>query len=177
MRIKEIKDDETKDTDDRLWIPEKIKEDIIVNKKREEIILNKISKLIHTSFFMINCREYRNELASKFNKLTDMEIEYLREKAKDLNGTIPLELNKLKEKTTYVDKIYKILDEFNAKIDYIQLEQKMNLVRGSIQLDKKKEQLAEEQIQNINELIENINELEANIKELVKYKRKQNRIS
>ena len=74
-RIKEIKDDETKDTDDRLWIPEKIKEDIIVNKKREEIILNKISKLIHTSFFMINCREYRNELASKFNKLADMEIE------------------------------------------------------------------------------------------------------
>ena len=66
---------------------------------------------------MINCRENRNELASKFNKLTDMEIEYLPEKAKDLNGTIPLELNKLKEKTTYVDKIYKILDEFNVKLD------------------------------------------------------------
>jgi len=56
----------------------------------------------------------------------------------------------------------------------------MNLVRGStsinnikevklIQLDKKKEQLAEEQIEKINELIENINELEANIKELSKY--------
>ena len=74
-RIKEIKDDETKDTDDRLWILEKIKEDIIDNKKKEEIISNKISKLIHSSFFMINCREYRNELASKFNKLTDMEIE------------------------------------------------------------------------------------------------------
>ena len=105
---------------------------------KEEIILNKIPKLIKTSFFMINCREYRNELASKFNKLTDMEIEYLREKAKDLNGTIPLELNKLKEKTIYVDKIYKILDEFNAKLDYIQFEQKMNLVRSKIQLDKKK---------------------------------------
>ena len=85
-----------------------------------------------------------------------MEIEYLREKAKDLNGNIPLELNKLKDKTTDVDKIYKILDEFNIKIDYIQFEQKMNLVRGStsinnikeeklIQLDKKKEQLTEEQ--------------------------------
>ena len=36
---------------------------------------------------MINCREYRNELASKFNKLVDMEIEYLREKVKDLNVT------------------------------------------------------------------------------------------
>ena len=35
--------------------------------------------------------------------------------------TIPLELNKLKEKTTYVDKIYKILDEFNVKLDYIQI--------------------------------------------------------
>ena len=87
---------------------------------------------------MINSREYRNELASKFNKLTDMEIEYLREKAKDLNGTIPLELNKLKDKTTYVDKIYKILDKFNVKLDYIQFEQKMNLVRSKIQLDKKK---------------------------------------
>ena len=137
-RIKEIKDDETKDIDDRVWTPEKIKEDIIDNKKKEEIILNKILKLIKANFFMINCREYRNELASKFNKLTDMEIEYLPEKAKDLNGTIPLELNKLKEKTTYVDKIYKILDEFNVKLDYIQFEQKMNLVRSKIQLDKKK---------------------------------------
>ena len=35
----------------------------------------KEEKLIHSSFFMINYREYRNELASKFNKLTDMEIE------------------------------------------------------------------------------------------------------
>ena len=54
---------------------------------KEEIILNKIPKLIKTSFFMINCSEYRNELASKFNKLVDMEIEYLREKVKDLNVT------------------------------------------------------------------------------------------
>ena len=72
---------------------------------------------------MINSREYRFELASKFNKLTDMEIEYLREKAKDLNGTIPLELNKLKDKTNDADKIYKILDKFNVKLDYIQFEQ------------------------------------------------------
>ena len=130
---------------------------------------------------MINCHEYRNELASKFNKLTDMDIEYLWEKDKDLDGTVPLELNKLKEKTTYVDKIYKILDEFNAKLDYIQFEQKMNLVRGStsinnikeeklIQLDKKKEQLTEEQNAKVNELIESVNEWEANIKELDKYK-------
>ena len=52
-----------------------------------------------------------------------MEIEYLREKAKDLNGTIPLELNKLKDKTPDDDKIYKILDEFNVKLDYIQFQQ------------------------------------------------------
>ena len=109
-RIKEIKDDETKD--------------IIDNRKKEEIILNKIPKIIQASFFMINCLVYRNELSSKFNKLTDMEIEHLREKAKDLNGNIPLELNKLKEKTTDVDKIYKILDEFNVKLDYIQFDEK-----------------------------------------------------
>ena len=34
-----------------------------------------------------------------------------------MKGTIPLELNILKEKTTDVDKIYKILDEFNVKLD------------------------------------------------------------
>jgi hypothetical protein len=89
---------------------------------------------------MINCREYRNELASKFNKLTDIEIEYLPEKAKDLNGTIPLELNKLKEKTTDDDKIYKILDEFNVKLDYIQLEEKYELVRGSTDINNIKEE-------------------------------------
>ena len=89
---------------------------------------------------MINCREYRNELASKFNKLTDMDIEYLWEKDKDLDGTVPLELNKLKEKTTYVDKIYKILDEFNVKLDYIQLEEKYELVRGSTDINNIKEE-------------------------------------
>ena len=68
-----------------------------------------------------------------------MEIEYLREKAKDLNGNIPLELNKLKDKTTDVDKIYKILDEFNIKIDYIQFEQKMNLMQGSPSINNIKE--------------------------------------
>ena len=61
------------------------------------------------------------------------------------------------------------MDEFNAKLDYIQFEQKMNLVRGStsinnikeeklIQLDKKKEQLTEEQNAKVNELIESVNE-------------------
>ena len=64
-----------------------------------------------------------------------MEIEYLREKTKDLNGNIPLELNK----TTDVDKIYKILDEFNIKIDYIQFEQKMNLMQGSTSINNIKE--------------------------------------
>ena len=54
---------------------------------KEEIILNKIPKLIKASFFMINCRDYRNELATKFNKLAVKEIEYLREKVKDLNVT------------------------------------------------------------------------------------------
>jgi len=35
-RIKEIKVDETKDIDDRLWTSEKIKEDIKDNKKRKK---------------------------------------------------------------------------------------------------------------------------------------------
>ena len=42
-------------------------------------------------------------------------------------------------------------------------------MRGSIQLDKKKEQLAKEQIEKVNELIKNKNEWEENIKELSKY--------
>jgi dynein heavy chain len=210
-RLKEIKDDETKDVEERQWTYQKIKEDIIENKKKEEKILNEIPKVIHVSFFMINAREYRNELASKFNKLADMEMEYLKEKAKDLNGniqtgyaqmaheitrevvtindlkevqnyiaTIPMELNKLKERTVQVEEIYNILDGFNVKLDYIQFEQRMNLMRGPtdiemikeeklIQLEKKKEQLAQEQIEKVNELMDNINNLEANIHELAKY--------
>ena len=215
-RLKEIKDDESKDPEEREWTNQKIKEDIIENKKKEARILNEIPKVIHVSFFMVNCREYRNELSSKFNKLAEMEIEYLREKAKDLNGniqtgyaqmaneinrevvtindlkevqayiaTIPMELNKLKERTVIVDEIYSILDSFNVKLDYIQFEQRMNLMRGPtdiemikeeklIQLDKKKEQLAQEQIEKVNELMENINNLEANIKELAKYNDEKN---
>ena len=40
-RIKEIKDDETKDIDDRVWIPEKIKQDIFVNIKKKYMTMVK----------------------------------------------------------------------------------------------------------------------------------------
>ena len=57
----------------------------------------------------------------------------------------------------------------NSMLNRLQFEQKMNLVRGStsinnikeeklIQLDKKKEQLTEEQNAKVNELIESVNE-------------------
>jgi len=49
-------------------------------------------------------------------------------------------LNKLKEKAFDVDKIYKILDEFNVKLDYIQLEEKYELVRGSTDINNIKEE-------------------------------------
>ena len=160
---------------------------------------------------MVNCKEYRNDLANKFNKLADLEIEYLREKAKEINGnvlngyaqmtkeitrevntindlkevqtyidSIPMEMQKLKDQTVQADELYSILDSFEVKLDYIQFELRMNLMRGPtdientkheklIQLEKKKELLSQEQIEKVNELIENINNLEANIKELAKY--------
>jgi dynein heavy chain len=211
QRMKEIKDDEGKDPEDKTWTYQKIKEDIIENRKKEEQILNEIPKIIHVSFFLVNCKEYRNDLANKFNKLADLEIEYLREKAKEINGnvlngyaqmtkeitrevntindlkevqtyidSIPMEMQKLKEQTIQADEIYQILDSFEVKLDYIQFELKMNLLRGPtdientkneklIQLEKKKEILSQEQIEKVNELMENINNLDANIKELAKY--------
>lgn len=211
QRMKEIKDDEGKDSEDKVWTYQKIKEDIIENKKKEERVLNEIPKIIHVSFFMVNCKEYRNDLANKFNKLADLEIEYLREKAKEINGnvlngyaqmtkeitrevntindlkevqtyidSIPMEMQKLKDQTVQADELYSILDSFEVKLDYIQFELRMNLMRGPtdientkheklIQLEKKKELLSQEQIEKVNELIENINNLEANIKELAKY--------
>ena len=211
QRMKEIKDDEGKDPEDKVWTYQKIKEDIIQNKQKEERILNEIPKIIHVSFFMVNCKEYRNDLANKFNKLADLEIEYLREKAKEINGnvlngyaqmtkeitrevntindlkevqtyidSIPMEMQKLKDQTVQADELYNILDSFEVKLDYIQFELRMNLMRGPtdientkheklIQLEKKKELLSQEQIEKVNELIENINNLDANIKELAKY--------
>ncbi|MCQ2818128.1 MAG: hypothetical protein MJ252_12755 [archaeon] len=212
QRMKEIKDDESKEGDERNWTYQKIREDIIANKKKEQKILDEIPKIIHVSFFMINCKEYRNDLASKFSKLAELEIDYLKEKAKDITGSVlnefasmikeitaevkdindlknvqqyieelPMKLQKTAEQTTVCNELYKILDEFNVKLDYIQFQQKMDLIRGPtdventkhdklIHLEKKKEQLAEEQVADVNALKEEVADLEANIRELSTYK-------
>jgi len=75
-KIKEDKSD--------FWNYQQIRKDIIVNKKRELKILEEIPKLIHVSIFQINCKEFRSDLAAKFAKISDLEIEYLKEKVAEL---------------------------------------------------------------------------------------------
>lgn len=212
QRMKEIRDEESKDPEEKVWTFQKIEQDIIKNREIEQKILTEIPKVIHLSFFLVNCKEYRNDLANKFNKLADLEIDYLKEKAKEITGSIlngyaqmtkeitaevvtindlknvqnfidsiPTEIQKLSEQTNQANVVYKILEKFYVKLDYIQFQQKMDLIKGPTdientkndklnQLTKKKEILAEEQEEDIKQLHSNIKDLEANIFELEHYK-------
>jgi dynein heavy chain len=198
---RKIKEDKNFD----VWTNSKIRDDIIINKNREKEVLNEIPQIIHVSFFQINCKEFRSEIASKYAKIAELEIDILKEKASAIrtdiqNGYVMLkskiqkeiktiadlvsvqgdmeqietELQKLKEKTVEVDEINSILDSFNVQIDSIEFEYKLQLIGGptdientrtstNIILDKKKDQLYEEQIENQNKLIEEVMDLKGNI--------------
>lgn len=89
-------------------------------------------------------------------------------------------MKKLQEKTQQADELYQILDDFTVKLDDMQFEQRMVLIgkpteventknEKVIQLEKKKEQLAEDQKEQVTELQDNIEGLDKNIKQLAEY--------
>jgi len=66
----------------------KIKDDIIRTQKLKDKILQEIYPEIHVSYFLINCKDIREYLLNIFDKIYDLEIEILTNKARDLRNTI-----------------------------------------------------------------------------------------
>ncbi len=81
--VKKIKDDKTDQ-----WTAPKIREDIVKHKEYEKKLLKEIPEIIHVSIFQINCKEFRTDLAAKYAKTAEMEIEHLKNSANEKNKTI-----------------------------------------------------------------------------------------
>jgi dynein heavy chain, axonemal len=126
--IRKIKDDISCET----WTNSKIREDILNNKNREKEILNEIPQIIHVSFFQINCKEFRTDLANKFAKIADLEIEFLKEKASIMRTDI---LN------GYQDLKNKIQKEIVTIADLVAVQNDIETIEMGIQ--KLKEKTAE----------------------------------
>jgi dynein heavy chain len=77
-----------KEDNNQNWTYQKIKEDIQRNKDREKSLLEEIPQIIHVSIFQINCKEFRTDISSKFSKIAELEIEYIKEKSNDINKEI-----------------------------------------------------------------------------------------
>lgn len=94
MKIKQIKEDKEK------WNVQKIKDDIVQNQQREQEILSLIPETINVSFFQINCKEFRIDLANKYNKFAEMEIELLKDRAAETTKEILNKFQFMKKEIT-----------------------------------------------------------------------------
>ena len=117
------------------WNYQQIRKDIIVNKKKEQKILDEIPKLIHVSIFQINCKEFRSDLAAKFAKIADLEIEYLKEKSADLMKEILNRYQLIKKE---------IQREINTIADLVAVQNYIETLEGEIQMLKEKTKQVDE---------------------------------
>ena len=117
-----------KSSDDKsdLWTSQKIREDIIKNREYEKKLLRDIPEIIHVSFFQINCKEFRTDLASKYAKTAELEIEFLKNSANEKNKTILNIYHTMKNEIT--TEIITIADLIKVK-NYIQDTVPTELVR------------------------------------------------
>jgi dynein heavy chain len=81
-----------------IWTNQKVRDDILKNKEKERNIMNEIPQVIHVSMFQINCKEFRTDLSSKYGKLADLQIEYLKEKASNINKAILLDFTTIRKR-------------------------------------------------------------------------------
>ena len=137
--IRKIKEDNNQN-----WTYQRIKEDINANKNREKSLLSEIPQIIHVSIFQINCKEFRTDLASKFLKIAELEIDYLREKSADINKEI---LN------TYSFMKKEIMMEVNSIADLVKVQTYIETVPTEIM--KLKEKSAE--VDEIYNILDNFN--------------------
>lgn len=86
----------------------KIRDDIIRSQKLKDKILQEISPEIHVSFFLINCKDIREYLLNIFDKIYDLEIEILSNKARDYRNTIHKQCDEIKKE---IAKTGKNIDE------------------------------------------------------------------
>ncbi len=116
--LRKIKEDNNQN-----WTYQRIREDIIANKSREKNILSEIPQIIHVSIFQINCKEFRTDLSSKFSKIAEMEIEYLKEKSADINKEILNNYSSMKKE---------VMMEVNTIADLVKVQNYIDTIPSEI---------------------------------------------
>lgn len=86
----------------------KIRDEIIRSQKLKDKILQEISPEIHVSFFLVNCKDIREYLLNIFDKIYDLLIEILSNKARDYRNSIHKQCDDIKKE---IAKTGKNIDE------------------------------------------------------------------
>lgn len=63
--------------------PQQIKDDIFRQIENEEKLLDRIPSEIQVSMFMVNCKDIRNQYATKYQQIREKEIKLIAQIAKD----------------------------------------------------------------------------------------------
>ena len=95
----------------------KIRDDIIQKQKLKDKILQEISPEIHVSYFLINCKDIREYLLNIFDKIYDLEIEILSNKARDYRNSIHKQCDEIKKEIAKTGKNIDELVEIEKNID------------------------------------------------------------
>lgn len=189
----------------------RIRDDIINTKKLKERITNQIDEEMHVSYFLVNCKEIRETLLSKFDKIIELEIDLLIHNSRKMKNSFNTQCEAIKKEILkpcrnidelvaverYIDEvpmlldnlkvdidgcmdIYKILDEFFYKVQFLELRQRYMLIGAPTEilntisnikagLQKQRERFWEELLESQVKLKEEIGNIEKKTRELMGY--------
>ena len=154
-----IKSFEFEDGTESGQVVQKLREDVIHIKKLNEKILGEIKEEIQVGYFLVNCREIRDILMQKFEKIIELEIDMLVVISRKIKQSINKQCEEIKKEISkptktidelvaierYIEEvpnmlekiqleidecmsIYKVLDEFLYKVQFLELRQRYMLI-------------------------------------------------
>jgi len=189
----------------------KLREDLIQIKKLKDKISGEIKEEIQVSYFLVNCREIRDILIQKFEKIIELEIDMLvlisrkikhsinkqcEDIKKEISKTsktieelvaidryieeVPMMLDRIKVEIDECMSIYKILDDFFYKVQFLELRQRYMLLGAPTDIintianvknlmHKQREKFLEELIESQRKLKEEMGTIERSASILLTY--------
>ena len=139
-----------------------LKEDITKHQNIYEQILKEIDENVQVSYFLVNCKDVRDTLLNKHEKIKDLELALLNKKSQEIKNNVFKQVEEMKMSITkqsknieelvdvekYIEdvpnlinsvkadidsclEIYKILDDFLQKTQYIDLRSRFLLIQST----------------------------------------------
>ena len=189
-----------------------LRDDIRRHQDTYDRIIKEIDENMQVSYFLVNCKDVRDTLLSKHEKIRELELALLNRKSQEIKSSVFKQIEEMKNGITkqsknieelvdvekYIEdvpsllesikgeienclEIYKILDEFLQKIQYIDLRTRFMLIQSTTDISntitsaktlitKQRERFLANLLENQTALNEDIKNLENQINALKKYK-------